>query len=161
MTTAARLVGKYVELARLRESRDRASAAGGAGASGGASDRGLWFDEDAVLRVVEFFARLRHWKGEWAGVPFWLEEWQVTDIIAPLFGWKRADGSRRFRTAYIEIGRKNGKSLLAAGIGLYMLMADGEEGAEVYSAAAKKDFTNLIMLIAPATQSKVPLCIRL
>ena len=56
-----------------------------------------------------------------------------------LFGWKREDGTRRFRTSYLEVARKNGKSTIAAGVGLYLLVADGEPGAKVYSAATKRD----------------------
>lgn len=101
---------------------------------------GEWFDDAAADRVVEFFERyLRHIKGEWAGQPFVLLPWQRDEIVRPLFGWKRADGTRKYRTAYIEIPRKNGKSTLAAGIALYLLFADGEAGAEVYSVAADRD----------------------
>lgn len=64
-------------------------------------------------------------------------------MLRDLFGWKRQDGTRRYRTAYIEIPRKNGKTLLAAGIALYLLIADGEEGAEVYSAASTRDQASL------------------
>ncbi len=56
-----------------------------------------------------------------------------------MFGWKRADGTRRLRTVYDEVGRKNGKSTLCAGVGIYCLCTDGEEGAEVYAAATKRD----------------------
>jgi phage terminase large subunit-like protein len=56
-----------------------------------------------------------------------------------LFGWKRADGSRRFRKGYLEVARKNGKTTLAAGVGLFLAFAEGEPGAEVYSAATKRD----------------------
>src|SRR5262245_28073787 len=98
---------------------------------------GSYFDKAAAQRAVDFFAEcLTHVKGEYAGRPFVLERWQADDIIRPLFGWKRPNGSRRYRTAYIEIPRKNGKSSLAAGIALYLLAADGERGAEVYSAAS-------------------------
>lgn len=100
----------------------------------------FWFDDQAADRVIQFFERfLRHTKGRWAGSRFELMEWQKEDIIRPLFGWKRKDGTRRYRTAYIEIPRKNGKSTLSAGIGLYLLSADNEPGAEVYSAAADRD----------------------
>ncbi len=89
--------------------------------------------------AVAFFSVLRHWKGEWAGQPVVLEPWQQW-IVWSLFGWKRVvDGTRRFRTAYIEVPRKNGKTLLGAGIGLYLAFVDGEAGAEVYSAATKRD----------------------
>lgn len=97
------------------------------------------FDTKAAQIVVNFFEKLLvHSKGEWAGQPFKLAEWQ-RELIRTLFGWKRDDGTRQYRTAYIEIPRKNGKSTLAAGIALYLLFADGEPGAEVYSAAADRD----------------------
>lgn len=101
-------------------------------------ERGLWFDRDAGQLVIDFFSLLKHSKGEWVGQPIRLEAWQQF-ILWVLFGWKRDDGSRRFRTGYLEVARKNGKSTLAAGVGLYLLVADGEGGAEVYSAATKKD----------------------
>lgn len=100
--------------------------------------RGLYFDQAKAERVIEFFSYLKHSKGEWAGQPFVLAPWQQFQIWC-LFGWMRADGTRRFRTAYDEEGRKNGKSTKAAGIGLYMAFADGEAGAECYSAATKKE----------------------
>jgi phage terminase large subunit-like protein len=101
---------------------------------------GCLFDHRAGDRVRRFFREfLRHSKGEWAGKPFELLEWQWRDVIAPLFGWKRSDGTRRYRRAYIEVPKKNGKSTLAAGIALYMLVADGEPGAEVYFAASDRD----------------------
>lgn len=100
----------------------------------------FWFDEDAAERAVFFFARfLKHQKGELAGQPLALDEWQADEIIRPMFGWKRPDGTRRYRTVYVEIPRKNGKTTIAAGIGLYLLFADKEQGAEIYSAAADRD----------------------
>src|SRR4051794_9698447 len=81
--------------------------------------RGLYFDEGAAGRAVRFIRLLSHSKGEWAGTPFNPSPWQLF-IIESLFGWKRTDGLRRFRTAYVEIPRKNGKSTLAAAIGLYL-----------------------------------------
>jgi phage terminase large subunit-like protein len=96
--------------------------------------RGLRFDPVAAQVVIAFFSLLKHSKGEWAGRPVTLEPWQQF-ILWVLFGWKRADGTRRFRTSYKEIARKNGKTTIAAGIGLYLMLADGEPGAEVYSAA--------------------------
>lgn len=101
-------------------------------------ERGLWFDETAARVAVAFFAMLRHWKGEWAGKPVALEPAQQFWIWS-LFGWKREDGTRRFRTAYLEVARKNGKTTIAAGVGLFLAFVDGEPGAEVYSAATKKD----------------------
>ena len=73
---------------------------------------GCWWDESAADRVREFFRKfLRHSKGKWAGGPFELLPWQWDDVVRPLFAWKRADGTRRFRRAYVEIAKKNGKAL--------------------------------------------------
>ncbi len=106
------------------------------------AERGLHFDRAAAEHVIQFFGFLKHSKGEWAGQPFVLEPWQQF-LLWTLFGWKRADGLRRFRTAYVEVPRKNGKTQLVSGIGLYLLAADGEPGAEVYSAATKLDQAKL------------------
>lgn len=100
--------------------------------------RGLRFDAAAGQHVIDFFRFLRHSKGEWAGTVFELEPWQQA-LLWMLFGWVREDGLRRFRTAYLEVCRKNGKTQLAAGVGLYLLDADGEPGAEIYTAATKRD----------------------
>lgn len=100
--------------------------------------RGLRFDEQAARVAVAFFSLLKHSKGEWAGRPVTLEPWQQA-IIWIVFGWKRADGTRRFRTVYEEVARKNGKTTKAAGVGLYLFLADGEPGAEIYTAATKRD----------------------
>ena len=100
-------------------------------------ERGLWFDRAAGQHVIDFFGFLCHSKGEWAGLVVELEPWQQA-ILWILFGWYRDDGTRRYRLAYLEVARKNGKSTLAAGIGLYLLIGDGEPGAEVYSAATKR-----------------------
>ena len=106
---------------------------------------GCYFDLTAAERVRTFFRRfLRHSKGEWAGKPFELLEWQWRDIVAPLFGWKRADGTRRYRRGYIEVPKKNGKSALFSGLSLYLVMADGEPGAEVYSAAVDRDQASIV-----------------
>lgn len=117
--------------------------------------RGLVFDRESAERVLDFFSLLRHSKGEWAGEKVVLESWEQF-ILWVTFGWRRdksdrwiermrdgrvqdTRGMRRFRTLYLEVGRKNGKTTLAAGIGMYMLTADREGGAEVYAAATKKD----------------------
>ncbi len=122
------LAGELIRQACARHLRDLEAGAG----------RGLYFDEDAAQHAIEFFGWLKHSKGEWAGESFRLEPWQQF-IVGSIFGWKRADGLRRFRNAYVEIPRKNGKSTLASGVGLYLLVADGEPGAEVYTAATKRD----------------------
>lgn len=102
-------------------------------------DRGLWFDEDEAAKAIAFFEEvLTLSEGQFEGRPFLLHESQAFKIGA-LFGWKQEDGRRRFRRAYIEEGKGNGKSPLAAGIGLKGLLAEGEAGAQVYSAGAKRD----------------------
>lgn len=99
-------------------------------------DGGCYYDHEAGERVVRFFSRLlRHSEGEWAGKPFVPFDWQQRDILRPLFAWKRADGTRRFRRGGIWIPKKNGKSTLCSGISGYLQLADGEPGAEIYSAA--------------------------
>ena len=103
-----------------------------------ALDMGRYFDKRAAMRTIRFIEKLKHTKGEWAGQRFRLEPWQQF-VLWNIFGWTNADGTRRFRYAYIEIARKNGKTALSAGIGLYMLFADGESRPEVYSAATVKD----------------------
>jgi phage terminase large subunit-like protein len=105
----------------------------------GESDQ-YYFDETAADIACAFFERLLlHSKGEWAGKPFTLLPWQRDNVIRPLFGWKRRDGTRKYRRAYIEVAKKNGKSELGSGIALYCLLADGEEAAEVYSAASDRE----------------------
>lgn len=121
------------------------------------TEAGYWFDEAAADRAVQFFELcLTHCKGELAGQPLKLSSWQADTIIRPLFGWKRPDGTRRYRTAYIEIPRKAGKTTLAAGIGLYLLTADGEPGAEIYSAAADRDQAAIAFEIAREMVSASP-----
>jgi phage terminase large subunit-like protein len=103
-----------------------------------------YFDDEAANRVELFFERyLRHVKSKWAGEPFVLLPWQ-RQIVRDLFGWKREDGRRKYRMAYLELPRKAGKSSLAAGIALYLLFADGEYGAEVYSAAVDRDQAGIV-----------------
>jgi phage terminase large subunit-like protein len=101
-------------------------------------ERGIHFDEEAAWHIIDFFQFCSHLKGEWAGRPIELEPWQQF-FLWVAFGWMRSDGTRRFRFAYLEIARKNGKTTKAAGVGLYLSFADGEPGAEVYACATKKD----------------------
>jgi len=123
---------KWVRLACERHRRDLETG----------GERGLWFDETAAQMVIAFFSLLKHSKGEWAGRPVILEPWQQF-VMWNVFGWKREDGTRRFRTSILEVARKNGKTTMAAGVGLYLLVADGEPGAEIYSAATKRDQARL------------------
>jgi len=113
------------------------------------SSNDFYFDKKAAERAVRFFEHyIVHIKGKWAGEPFTLERWQKNDIITPLFGCKRPDGSRQYRTCYIEIPRKNGKSSLCSGIALYLLYADNEPSAEVYSAAADTKQAAIVFNVA-------------
>lgn len=103
-----------------------------------------WFDDEAATKACRFFGHLRHMKGGLAGKPFALQPWQRDDIVRPMFGCKRPDGTRRYRIAYLEIPRGGGKSTLAAGLALYLLFCDGESGAEVYSVASDRDQALLV-----------------
>jgi phage terminase large subunit-like protein len=106
--------------------------------------RGLrWQPEAAQFHIVFFAEFLRHSKGEWARKPVELAGWQRF-VIGSVFGWKRADGTRRYRYVYEEVPRKNGKSTKLAGVGLDMLVCDGEPGAEIYAAATKRDQARII-----------------
>jgi phage terminase large subunit-like protein len=112
--------------------------------------RGLRWDVDAAREAFRFYAEiLRLNGGEFEGRPFLLHASQKF-IVGSLFGWKMADGYRRFRVAYIEEGKGNGKSPLVAGIGLKMLVADQEPRAEVYAFATKKDQAQILFRDAVA-----------
>lgn len=118
-------------------------------------ERGIDFDRAAAERVLKFFSFLRHSKGEWARKPFALSPWQQC-LLWILFGWKRADGTRRFRLAHVEVARKNGKSTLLSGVLLYLLLGDGEQGAEVYAAATKRDQARIVFEEAKRMAAKSP-----
>lgn len=145
------LTGKLVRLACARHLRDLETA----------HERGLRFDVTEANKALAFFSFLKHYKGEWAGQVLTLELWQKF-IVGSVFGWLRLDGSRRYRIAYNEIPRKNGKSLLAAGVGLKLAFFDGEGGAEVYSAATKRDQAKIVwgdaktmVKASPALQKRI------
>lgn len=107
-------------------------------------ERGLWFDGAAADYAFRFFEDvLKLSEGQFEGRPFHLEPAQAF-IVGSLFGWKRKDGRRRFRRAYIEQGKGNGKSPLAGGIGLYGMTAAGEAGAQIYAAAAKREQAGIL-----------------
>ena len=102
------------------------------------------FDVSKAERVCKFIELLPHFKGKWAGTPIRLGAWQAF-ILSTVFGWvSKADGTRRFKTAYIEVPRKNGKSTFTSPVGLYMLAADGEGGADCYSAATTRDQARIV-----------------
>ncbi|MGV3679777.1 MAG: terminase large subunit [Acidovorax sp.] len=109
-----------------------------------AHNRGLYYDPSAAQFAFEFFESvLKLSEGQFEGKKFDLDPSQAF-IIGSLHGWKRADGTRRFRRAFIEQGKGNGKSPMAGGIGLFGLVADGEAGAQVYAAAAKKEQAGIL-----------------
>lgn len=118
--------------------------------------RGLYFDLSLAARAVGFFRDVLCLNGgEYEGMPYELLDWQVF-IVGSLFGWTRDDGYRRFRSAYVETAKGSGKSPLAAGIGIYGMMADGEARAEIYAAATKKDQAMILFRDAVAMVDQSP-----
>lgn len=107
---------------------------------------GYYFSQSHADHAVEFIEKyLIHSKGRWAGETFRLLDWQRVDVIEELFGWLRVDDHfRRYRVGYITTPKKNGKSTLLAGIGLYMLAADGEAGAEVYGCGVDGNVATIV-----------------
>lgn len=97
-----------------------------------------YFDESAATKAIEFIESLNQFQGIFANEPIRLLPWQRT-FVSELFGWMRPDGSRLYRTAYLEVPRKAGKSTLASAIGLYLAYGDDEAGPQVFFAAADKD----------------------
>lgn len=123
------LANKWVRLACARHLADLKTG----------KQRGLWFDPEAADHIIAFFPEfLIFYEGEWDGMPFVLQPWEQF-IAGSLFGWKTGEDVRRFRTAYIEAAKGAGKTPFAAGLGLYGLAFDGEAGAEIYSAATKRE----------------------
>ena len=106
---------------------------------------GYVFDRKRAEKPIEFIERFcKHSKGEWAGQPLRLELFQKA-FISALFGFvDKKTGYRKYRETLLYVARKNGKSVLLSGIALYMLIADNEPGAEVYSVASKKDQAKII-----------------
>ena len=105
------------------------------------------YDKKKADRAVTFIENLCHTKGKWAGTRFWLLPWQE-QLIRDIFGIVKADGNRQFRTAFVEICKKVGKSELAAAIALYLLYADNEPSAEVYGAAADRQQASIVFYVA-------------
>lgn len=105
------------------------------------------YDKTKADRAVTFIENLCHTKGKWAGKRFWLLPWQE-QLIRDIFGIVKPDGYRQFRTAFVEICKKVGKSELAAAIALYLLYADNEPSAEVYGAAADRQQASIVFDVA-------------
>lgn len=131
VTEGSVVAGPWVRLACERHLRDLSRA--------GTDDFPYVFSEAKADKALGFFKYARLYEGRTAGQPFKLLEFQQF-IVGSLFGWVHRDtGFRRFTTGYVETAKGSGKSPLAGVLGLYMLMADGEEGAQVYYAASKFD----------------------
>jgi phage terminase large subunit-like protein len=135
-----------------------------------ASDRqalaeGCYFDEPAADRVVRFIGSFCcHTKGKWYGKPFRLLGWQVR-LLRLLYGWKRVDGTRRFRQVYVEIPKKNGKTELVSALAIYHLLADGEMGGEIYLCASTRKqaglvFKDAVMMIESSPELKKRLAVK-
>lgn len=120
------VVCEYIHLAIERHERDLKDL------------KGYYFDPNKAKAVIEFFSMLKHYQGKWAGKPIILSPHQQMCYWF-LFGWRRNDGLRRFRTYYKEEARKNAKTTEAAGIGLYLLVMDNENAPQVYTVATKED----------------------
>ena len=105
------------------------------------------YDKAKADRAVKFIENLCHTKGKWAGKRFWLLPWQE-QLIRDIFGIVKPDGYRQFRTAFVEICKKVGKSELAAAVALYLLYADNEPSAEVYGAAADRQQASIVFDVA-------------
>jgi phage terminase large subunit-like protein len=133
------VAGRLVRLACERHLRDLETG----------HQRGLLWDSLAAERAIQFFTFLTLAEGEHAGKPFVLRSFQCF-IVGSLFGWKGTDGYRRFRTAYNEIAKGNGKSPKAAGVGILGLVADGEKGAEIYAAAVGREQAKIVWRDADA-----------
>ena len=118
----------------------------------------FYFDEETATNAVAFFEEcLTHTTGEWAGRPFILEQWQA-DIVSNIFGWKRvSDDTRRYRTAFIALPRKNGKTTFAAGLALYASLCDGELGGQAINAAADREQARLCFDVAKGMINNEPI----
>lgn len=112
------------------------------------------FDPDKAARPCRFIELLPHIKGRWKTARLFLEPWQIF-IVVVVFGWVDAEGFRRFYDVYIEVPRKNAKSTLTSGVALYCL-CEGEPGAEVVSAATKKDQARIVFDVARRMVNKTP-----
>lgn len=138
------VTGRLARLAAERHMRDLETG----------QERGLWFNDEEAQRAISFFRILKLPDGSGAGGPFVLQPWQEF-VVGSLFGW-HAGERRRFHYALVELARANGKSPLAAGIGMYGLTLDGEQGAQIYSAATTRDQAKIVFNDAVHMAEKSP-----
>ena len=104
----------------------------------------FFYSSKRANHVIEFIENFcRHSKGKMGGKPVILELWEKA-MLATIFGFINIDGIRKYQFAELIIGKKNGKSLLASCVGLYLQVADGEPGPEIYAVATKKDQAKII-----------------
>lgn len=116
-----------------------------------------WYDAPVADAAAAWFPQeLRLTSGEWSGRPFVLEGWQADDIVRPLFGWKRKDGTRRYRRCIVFVPRKNGKTELAAGVSLLALTGDGELAGQGYALASNGDQAKIVFNKASAMVQMSP-----
>lgn len=116
----------------------------------------FFYSPKRANHIIEFIENFcRHSKGKFGGKPVRLELWEKA-MLAAIFGFVDIEGNRKYREAILIIGKKNGKSLLASAVGLYMLMGDGEPGPEVYAVASKRDQAKIIWLEAKRMVAKSP-----
>ena len=145
------VTGRLVRLACERHLRDLVDGPA----------RGLRWDRATAQRAIDFFpAVLRHSKGQYAGQPFDLLDWEQF-VVGSIFGWKlwlpdKKIEVRRFRTAFVSTARKNGKSTIEAGIGLKALIDENEPGAEIYSAATTRDQARIVFSEAERMRAGSP-----
>lgn len=109
--------------------------------------KGSYYDAEKADLAVNFIQCLCHTKGQWAGEPFKLLNWQE-QIIRDIFGIIKQNGYRQFNMAYVSVSKKNGKSELAAAVALYLLCADGEERGEIYGCAADRQQASIVFNVA-------------
>lgn len=115
------------------------------------------YDSRRANHAIEFIENYcKHSKGKWGGQPIDLGLWQQASLAATFGFVHKIDGTRKYREVFLVVARKNGKSTLASGIGLYLQLADGEPGAEVYAVATKKDQAKLVWLEAKRMVKKSP-----
>lgn len=141
------VAGKWIKLACKRHLDDLKHG----------KKRGLVWNPAKANEICNYIEALPHIKGEWARRKelLVLEPWQSW-VVGTAFGWYGPDGTRRFRTTYVEVARKNAKSTVAAGVGLYMFTKDGEAGAEVYSAATTRDQAKIVFGVGRSMTRSTP-----
>lgn len=120
--------------------------------------RDHWIYDDArAWHIIDFVEKYcKHSKGKWGGKPIRLELWQKA-LLAAAFGFiDKHTRKRKYKVVFLSIARKNGKSTLSAGVGLYLMVADGEPGAEVYAVATKEEQAKIIWNDAKRMVNKSP-----